>query len=190
MPHVAGQLSRRFTQCRPHDQRTSSANCVRRPFELAAPALSYFLNPDQDQVGQFSQSQWSLATQLRLLYFWTPFGRSCFSMLARTYQRFPEPRLERSQFGESHFVLLDWRLMRGALPCLHGPIPFGRGLPLFCMHTVTYAAELDKRSARRNPSAAPSCPHASIFLPGHRSQLLQRREAVVDFKSLLIAGLD
>lgn len=80
--------------------------------------------------------------------------------------------------------------MRGALPCLHGPIPFGRGLPLFCMHTVTYAAELDKRSARRNPSAAPSCPHASIFLPGHRSQLLQRREAVVDFKSLLIAGLD
>lgn len=71
MPHVAGQLSRRFTQCRPHDQRTSSANCVRRPFELAAPALSYFLNPDQDQVGQFSQGQWSLATQLRLLYFWT-----------------------------------------------------------------------------------------------------------------------
>jgi hypothetical protein len=80
MPHVAGQLSRRFTQCRPHDQRTSSANCVRRPFELAAPALSCFLIKISSVNSRRICGPRNAPTTV---CFWTPFGRSCFPICSR-----------------------------------------------------------------------------------------------------------
>lgn len=178
MPHIASQLSRRFRlvpQCRLHD-RASSA-CVRRPF-LASRSESASSVDSRRVCGPLQRSCCA-----SLLYHHTFGTHSVVAALfyARAHQRFPD--LARIPFRP----LDQWIDSRSFTVLYHDNNPFGR-------HAARRKGSVGgkfERSACRKPSAAASCPHASTFLPGHRFQLLQlRTEAVVDFKSLLIAGLD